>query len=146
MSRLALGSRIRKAENVSKQRIGEVYSVYLDEEWQVILRVEHAIEDHASNFRRNHILSNSELDLLVHVVWQEPQQIVVDTIEILSVLPRVVQSLLGDLRKLTASQEPTRDKRIDWRKIALPICMRRLVSLLWLTIVEESFVIAVPSV
>ena len=68
----------------------------------------------------------------------------IDRIQILAMLPRVIETRAGDLWKLACPVETTRCKWIRRRCIHVPTDVRR--SAIWIrdSIVEESFVIAVP--
>ena len=68
----------------------------------------------------------------------------IDCIQVLAMLPRVIETRAGDLRKLACPVETTRCKWIRRRCIHVPTDVRR--SAVWIrdSIVEESFIIAVP--
>ena len=75
---------------------------------------------------------------------QELEQVVVDSVEIFTVLARVVEARAGDLWKLTRSVEAAWGEWIRRRCVDVPADLCR--SAVWIrnSIVEESFVIAIP--
>jgi hypothetical protein len=76
------------------------------------LSVEHPVDNHSSNFTCDDILRNPEANLLIGIIWQKPQQIMVYTIKITSMLPRIIQTRSSYLRELASSQKTSWDERI----------------------------------
>ena len=72
----------------------------------------------------------------------------VDAVEILAVLPGVIEALLGDLRELTATAEAGLCEWICLAGVHAPVCRARFVSR-WierLAVIEQALVIAAPSI
>jgi len=67
-------------------------------------------------------------------------------VQILAMLPRIVQPICSDLRKLTSSQKARWHEGVRWGYISLPVCVCRLLPGFWLPIVKETLVVAVPTV
>jgi hypothetical protein len=70
----------------------------------------------------------------------------INTIQVFSVLPGIIQSFGSYLRELASSQKARRDEWVRRADIALPVCMRGLLPSLRLSIIKESFVITVPAI
>jgi hypothetical protein len=78
----------------------------LDPEWCVVFGRVHSINEHTSDLRSDLVISDAIADSVAHVGGQKIEQAVVDAVQIFAMLPRVIQSLPGDLWKLTATVEP----------------------------------------
>jgi hypothetical protein len=76
------------------------------------LSVEHSVDNHSSNLTGDDILRNPEANLLIGIIWQKPQQIMVYTIKITPMLPRIIQTRSSYLRELASSQKSGWDERI----------------------------------
>ena len=87
---------------------------YLNQERNIILSIKHPIDNHSSHFTCDDILRDPEANFLIRIIWQESQQIMIYTIQIMSVLPRIIQSSSSYLRKLARSQKSRWDERICW--------------------------------
>ena len=74
-------------------------------EGDVILRGVHAADQHAGDLGCDLVVGDAVGDFVVQVVWEEVEEVVVDAVEILAVLPGVVEALLGDLGELAAAVE-----------------------------------------
>lgn len=72
----------------------------------------------------------------------------VDAVEIFAVLPGVVEALLGDLGKLTATIEAGLCEGICLAGVDAPVCRARFVSrrVEGLAIVEQALIVAAPSI
>ena len=87
-------------------------NVYLDQQWNITLSVKHSVDNHSSNFTRDDILRNPEANLLIGTIWQKTQQIMIYTIKIVSMLPRIIQTRSSYLRELASTQKSSWDERI----------------------------------
>lgn len=58
----------------------------------ILLRPEHAIDQHSRNLARNLIICNPKTNLLARIIRQESQKIMIDAVQILPVLPRILQT------------------------------------------------------
>lgn len=90
----------------------EMKVTYLNEQRIIRLGPKHAINQHPRDLTRNNILRHPEFDLLRRLIRQEPQQVMINPIQILAMLPGIIQPLRCDLGELTRPQETRRHKRI----------------------------------
>lgn len=119
---------------------------YLNIKREILLGIKHPINNHSCHLTRNHILRDPKLYLptiITHIPLQQPQHLAIDTKEVFSMLPRILQSSSSDLRELAASQEPRWDEGVGGGDIALPIGICCFMARFWLSIIEEAFVLSV---
>lgn len=48
-------------------------NAHLDQQRDIILSVEHSVDNHSSNFTCDNILRNPEANLLIGIIWQKSQ-------------------------------------------------------------------------
>lgn len=82
----------------------------------------HAHDKLAGHLRCDHIIGNAVYDLaVVQIGGNEIEKRVVDTVEILSVLTRVVETAFGDLGELTGPVEAGWSERVGGRGVDVPV-------------------------
>lgn len=114
MCKWALKSRIRLATIYQLLLLRLDQNSYRNPQGKIFLGGKHSIDHHSRDLTRDNILCDPEADLLESIIRQKSQQIMVDTIQILPMLPRIIQSTRSDLRKLACSQKSSWDERIRW--------------------------------
>lgn len=112
------------------------------------LAAKHARDNHAGDLRSDNIVCDPETDKFwVIFGGQEIEEIVVDLIYVVAMLPAIIEPSAGDLREATCSLESSQHQGIGWRAVDLPIGAGRMVGTIGRprgSIVEEGFVVAVP--
>lgn len=72
----------------------------------------------------------------------------VDAVQILAMLPRIIKALPGNLRELTAAVEASLRERVRLARVYAPVCGARFIAcrLERLAIVEQTLIVTTPSV
>lgn len=82
---------------------GYLWLAYLDKKWMLCVSAKHPVDRHACHLAGDNVLGHPESNFLISLTRQEVQQIMIDAIQVPSMLPRIVQPCGRDLWKLTGS-------------------------------------------
>ena len=123
---------------------------YLDLEGKWLSLTPHAVDNHASDLICDEIISGLIDDLCAKVIVlparQKAKKVMVDTVQIGAVLPRILQAARGDLGEL-ACPNPTRwDEWIHRGDVALTVDLGSLGAIKGLSICVQARVVAVPMI
>ena len=113
MHKLAPMSQIRLAVDKLVEQLSEliVLPTYLNQKLNIILCSEHAIDEHACNLASDGVLGNPKRHFSRNSIWQKMQKIMIYPIQILPMLPGIIQPLGSYLRKLAGSNKT---RRFEW--------------------------------
>lgn len=76
---------------------------------------------HACDLAGDDVVGDTVGYFVVKVIWKEAEEVVVHTVEIGAVLPRVVETLAGDLRELAGAVETGLGEGVDGVGVDAPV-------------------------